>query len=432
MQLRQKIALLAGAASLTLTVCPEAALATQPLSAFLEKAESVNFDAREVRALIEQGEAEADAAFGRLLPSFTARGTYTRNQEEVAIMLPGVDREIVITPRDQFDAALRLDVPLLDLGNYYRYRAGRARAEGSVERTAVTRKSVALAVTQAYYEFIAASALVGAAKESLALSESNLEFVSTRRATGIATDLDLESARANVERARRDLSDAELSVALAARRLSTLSGLAPSPSEGLPEDDLHAEPPLSAFTKGIDSAPEVRAARKSLEAAEQERKAANAAFVPTVTASAEERFTNAAGFSGKSAYLVLQVNATWRLDYSTFATRDARIAGERAETVRSERVRQSLDDEIYAAHQRVGAGIAKCRAARAQAVAARRAAELVADRYEAGAATQLDVTQAQRDAFLADASRIQADAELAFARAALRVAADLPLEEHRP
>ncbi len=39
------------------------------------------------------------------------------------------------------------------------------------------------------------------------------------------------------------------------------------------------------------------------------------------------------------------------------------------------------------------------------------------------------MTQAQRDALLADVSRIQADAELAFARASLRVAADLPLEE---
>ena len=60
---------------------------------------------------------------------------------------------------------------------------------------------------------------------------------------------------------------------------------------------------------------------------------------------------------------------------------------------------------------------------------ARRTAELVSDRYQAGAATQLDVTQAQRDAFLADVSRIQADAELACARASLRGAADLPLEE---
>jgi outer membrane protein len=414
------------------SILPSAeALATQPLTVFLRQAETSNLDAREGRAVAQQSEAEAEVAFGRLLPSFTARGTYTRNQEEAAITLPGSSQEIVITPRDQFDAALRVEVPLLDLGSYHRYRAGQARAASSSERTAVTKKSVARAVAQAYYEFIAASALVGSARQSLAVSQSNFDFVSTRHGAGVATALDLESARANVERARRDVSDAELSVALAGRRLSTLSGLSPSPADGLPEDDLRAEAPLHAFMKGLDASPEVRASRAGLEAAAQERKAANAALAPTVTASAEERFTNAAGFSGKNAYYVLQLNATFRLDYPLFATRDAREAGERVEQVRVDRARQALGDEIYAAHERVGAGIVKSRATRAQAEAARRTAELVSDRYQAGAATQLDVTQAQRDAFLADVSRIQADAELAFARASLRVAADLPLQEQK-
>ncbi len=274
------VAILACASSVSAALPPSDALATQPLAAFLQKSQTDNLEAREGRAAAEQSEAEAEAAFGRLLPSFTARGTYTRNQEEAAITLPGSSQEIVITPRDQFDAALRVEVPLLDLGSYHRYHAGRARAASSVERTAVTKKSVARSVAQAYYEFVAASALVTSANQSLAVSQSNFELVPTRRGAGVATDLDLESARANVERARRDLSEAELSVALASRRLKTLSGLAPSPSEGLPEDDLRPEPPLTAFTRGIDASPEVRASRVGLEAAAEERKAATAALAP--------------------------------------------------------------------------------------------------------------------------------------------------------
>ncbi len=53
-------------------------------------------------------------------------------------------------------------------------------------------------------------------------------------------------------------------------------------------------------------------------------------------------------------------------------------------------------------------------------------------RYTAGVATQLEVTEAQRDAFLATASSIQADADLAFARAALRLAAGIPISDKRP
>ena len=43
------------------------------------------------------------------------------------------------------------------------------------------------------------------------------------------------------------------------------------------------------------------------------------------------------------------------------------------------------------------------------------------ERYRAGTITQLDLLQAQRDAFNAEVSRIQADADLVNARAQLRL-----------
>ncbi len=58
---------------------------------------------------------------------------------------------------------------------------------------------------------------------------------------------------------------------------------------------------------------------------------------------------------------------------------------------------------------------------RAQVAATRLAASLAEDRYESGVATQLDVLQARQDAFSADVARIQADADLAYARVALRM-----------
>ena len=58
--------------------------------------------------------------------------------------------------------------------------------------------------------------------------------------------------------------------------------------------------------------------------------------------------------------------------------------------------------------------------------------EPVALAAEEGVATQLDVTQAQRDAFLAAAARIQSDAELAYARASLRLAVGASLSSVAP
>jgi hypothetical protein len=45
------------------------------------------------------------------------------------------------------------------------------------------------------------------------------------------------------------------------------------------------------------------------------------------------------------------------------------------------------------------------------------------DRYRSGVATQLDMIQADRDAFAAAAGRVQSDAELLNARLQLRLAA---------
>jgi outer membrane protein TolC len=73
--------------------------------------------------------------------------------------------------------------------------------------------------------------------------------------------------------------------------------------------------------------------------------------------------------------------------------------------------------------------IARSRAARVQAEVSARAAEHALERYRVGEGTQLDLLQAQRDAFAAEAGRIQADADLVDARAQLRLAAGESLLE---
>jgi outer membrane protein TolC len=70
----------------------------------------------------------------------------------------------------------------------------------------------------------------------------------------------------------------------------------------------------------------------------------------------------------------------------------------------------------------VRTNIARSRSARVQATVSARAAQLALNRYQVGEGTQLELLQALRDAFSADAARIQADADLLNSRAQLRVA----------
>jgi outer membrane protein TolC len=143
---------------------------------------------------------------------------------------------------------------------------------------------------------------------------------------------------------------------------------------------------------------------------------------PTLSAMGQERFTNATGFAGRESSFVAQVVLAIRLDYSSWANTKVQKAAQNVETIRAERTRRQVEDAIFDAYQRVSLGLVKSASARAQSHAAEKAADLANERYRAGALTQLDVTQSMRDLFSAQATSIQADADLAYARVALRSA----------
>jgi outer membrane protein TolC len=94
---------------------------------------------------------------------------------------------------------------------------------------------------------------------------------------------------------------------------------------------------------------------------------------------------------------------------------------------REERVKLAARDGIHQQWETVHVNIVRSRSARVGAQAAHSASKQARDRYEAGTTTQLDVLQAQRDAFTADVTQIQADAQLINARAQLLVASGTSL-----
>jgi outer membrane protein TolC len=144
-------------------------------------------------------------------------------------------------------------------------------------------------------------------------------------------------------------------------------------------------------------------------------------LVPVLSGFAQERFTNATGFTGRSALWSAGVTATWHFDAGTVATMRSASATARASTAAEDRARLEARDRVHDDWQLVRAAIAKSRAARAESHAAATSADLVAERYAAGTALELEVVQAERDAFTSQAARIQSDADLAYARMALRL-----------
>ncbi len=398
------------------------ARALQPLSEFLAGARAANLDNREAAMAAVEQQHEALAALGRDLPSLSVRASYTRNQ--FAAVFPVMTtptsppQTLVIQPFDQWDLFLQADAPLVDFAGWTRARAARRAAGAARQNARATVLEVEKQVARFYYGLVGAEALRQSAERSFAAAQANAELTRERRAGGVATALDVERAQAEVERARQVIADVELQAQLAHRALITLSGVTPSGAAPPPEDDLHEEAPLERWDTTPDAAiPLLAAAAEQARGAALSARAVKLSLVPTLTASFIERITNATSFIGQPDYFTFTLNLAWRLDVASVANIRAQASLAEIALIRQERARLAVHDQIYEAWQRVRTGIAKSRAARAQAK---------------GAGTQLEVVQAQRDAFAAEVGRVQADADLTFARALLRLSSGVSLDKDQP
>jgi len=407
------------------------ASALQPLDEFLRGARTANADLAEARAARRQAGAEGDVSLGRALPRLSLRGAYTRNELETT--LPQGTGTVTLTPHDQLDGTATLEVPLVDLASFARIGAARTLARASAAQELSTDLRVQALVSQDYYQLTANAALVEASRRALDVARASLRIAEERHRAGSGALLDVDRARAEVERNVQQLASSELQVALVARSLQSLTGTSPEIEQGAPlADDLHDEPPLERFQPRDEVIPALAAAIRSREASEQQARAQRLTLAPSLSASVTERATNTKGISGQETTWQAVVGLGWSFDLTTLAGIRVQDAAADAARAREQRARLAARDDIHRAWMTVKTDVARSRSARVEAEVSARAAKLALDRYEAGTATQLDLLQAQRDAFAAAAARIQADADLLNARAQLRVAAGESLLEPGP
>jgi outer membrane protein TolC len=252
-----------------------------------------------------------------------------------------------------------------------------------------------------------------------------------RASAGAVTELDLLRSRAEVQRNRQLVADTESLVATTRRALHSLTGLAPPESLALPAPDPRPADPLDALEGRVGELPMVRAAGEDVKLSGQLATASRLALVPLLTGQFTQRFSNATGFTGEAANFNLGLNLVWRLDLPTIMNMSSQDASAGLARLALERVRLQARDQVHSDWQRLNASMIKIEAAAAQVEAAARAAQVARDRYAAGAGTQVDVIQAERDLFSSEVGQIQARTELASARASLRISAGLPLEGQR-
>ncbi len=398
------------------------------LGELLKAAEDYNVDQRISRVQRERAATELQAAWSSLTPSVTAQATWTNNQYPVEIALGPGAPPITITPANQFDGVLRFELPLIDTQRWFRISTADSASESAEHRYEQTRDGVILQVSTTYYSYAAALAVRESAQRSLGVAEAQLKLQEIRFSAGSITELELLRARAEVQRNKQLVADSLALVANTRRALRTLTGGELQDDALLPEDDLQPVAALSDVEGRTAENPAVKAAESDARTAERLARSAKFALVPQLTANFTERFTNATGFAGNAALYTAGIGLVWRLDATTFF--NMKLQSQQADIAQLGIERQTLAtrDRIHSDWQRLNTAIEKVGSAKSQVEAATRAAKIARDRYDAGAATQIDVIQAERDLFGSEVNLIQARTELASSHVSLRVSAKLPLD----
>ena len=412
-------------------------LAAEPpatLTEFLESARAHNHTIGISRAQLEQQDAAVRQALASLTPTVQLTAGYTRYQSNAVLTISGTGpggspKSITIQPYDSLTGTAGVTVPILALQNLYRYQGSKHGHEAAAQAERASEAEVLLSTAQAYYQIVGSQGVLDAAQTAVRTAGDNLQVTQTRLDAGSETRLAVDRARTDLARANQTLASAQQTLALAVRNLETLSGRPVDqrlPALGEAETVTGTEDDY--VREAEERRPELAQARATIQQQEASVKEAWAGLVPSVSANAQEHYTNAPGFIAKETYWTAGVNLTWILDPvgNPANIQHARAAVDEQQQ-RFLQQQDSVRDDVHSSWLSVEATRARLEEAVAEAKSTDEALTITRVQYREGTATSLEVSQAQRDAFNAQATLAQTRADLAAAVLSLRKAAGEPL-----
>ncbi len=326
----------------------------------------------------------------------------------------------------------------------FSFKVGKALEAARLARTAGqhgvqrARQATALEAVRAYNQLLFAIEQLRVIRTNVESKQSHVDVARDRRAAGAATELEVLRAEVDLENQRAEALRAENEVAAARAMLNTVM-LRPTDAPIQPTDTLAVVPFATQFDQAVKEALSARPELQTLRLQEE----IQAKLMDVAAADSKPRVDFAASYG----FAVRRPRNLFHWDYSRWSTAVTvqvplfdgwRAAGAVAQ---ARAQRNSVTQQIAALENQVRLDVQSAWDALALAVRtigvaelnvaqARRAAEMTEANYRLGAATPLDVIDAQQALRQAENIRIQALYSHANARATLRyVMGRDPLED---
>ena len=438
--------------SLVLVLAQTTAVSAEPAPApvMLSRAEAVaralaaNPEVRKSQAGLDSLRGRKQEALADALPELDLVGSGTRFRDPSLLNSPGFDEfppefrsALRPIPASLYDGAFQLRQTLWSFKLGAAVRAARYGLDLGREDVRRTEHEVALATIQSYHDYVLGLEKVRVTEQSIVQKQKHLDMARTRREAGVVTELDvlrsevdLANVQAQLERARGDADQAR----------GALNAVMVQPVDAaiVPTDALDRRPAPVALAEvtaaALANRAELKVAALNVRVYEQLVKVERGEGRPRLDlAAGYGRAVRDPGNFFRNDFARWNAAVTLTVPVFDGFRTAGRVTQAQASVSRAEQDLIAAENRVRLqakqAVDRLRTAERVLDAAELNVTQAARAVEMTQANYRYGAATTLDVLDAQASLTLAESLRIQGLYDHANARAVLRyVMGESPLE----
>jgi outer membrane protein TolC len=413
------------------------------LAEVLASARANNTDVAVLEERIAQADALSSRARAALLPSLNANVAFTLNGVEAVLpfadptagytqqprgdgsgtvdLIPNRSLLVTIQPRTQLSAGAQLAVPLVVVPAWLGIKNAQQAHEAVTKDVERARQALLSGIAQTYLQAVSAQRLVTLARTQLETAQAQERIAQVRYQAGAVPKIAALRTGVDLARARQQVRQAENGYATARLVLQQLAGL---------KEDFDVVPPApvapppgevdALVEQALATRPDLAASRMQVDIAERAVRSTKWEWAPTIAAVGSAQWTSVAGLTGQQANWLAQVTASFSLfDGGRYARLREGRSRVRQASAASEGLRRQVEREVRTAVLNLQTAQANLAPAQEQERLAVENASLVDTQFRAGAATYLDVVDANTVRFAAGVASVSE--ELGVQTATLRL-----------
>lgn len=418
-----------------LTAAPALAQTSLTLEDAIKRAQGETADARALASAIDEADARIQRAQSGFWPRVDVSETVQRGNQPVFVFSSllsqrrftpanfGIPALNYPDPMTNTRTAVAVEQPVFNAGlTRLGVQAAKLDREMAMATRDVADQDLAFRAAQVFVRVLQLEATVRAMDAAVAAAESDRQRTRARREVGLVTEADGLAVDVHLADMRQRQIAAAGDLAVARMQLAESVGLPLTDSVVLVRPAARVVPTGdAAFVRdALTTHPQLRQANVQLQLADNGRRAARAALLPTAGLQGGWEFNGATLGAQQSSWVIgaeVRVNV-----FRGFADR-ARVAEAGHAYVRAtaerERVERRIEVDVRAALAQLTAARAREDAGRAALAQARESQRILRDRYESGLATVTDVLRAAEAALDAESRATTAEMDTILQSVAL-------------